>query len=66
MRTLPLTGKAALVTGGGSGLTCARALLRDGRSVTIVGRSGNRLREAARSLGAEARAGLGGSRRKDG
>jgi NAD(P)-dependent dehydrogenase (short-subunit alcohol dehydrogenase family) len=43
--SLPLAGKAALVTGGGSGigLACAKALARDGASVTITGRSPDRL-----------------------
>jgi NAD(P)-dependent dehydrogenase (short-subunit alcohol dehydrogenase family) len=56
---LPLEGKAALITGGGSGigLGCARHLLRDGASVTISGRSEDRLRAAAKELEAEAPAG---------
>lgn len=56
---LALSGKAALVTGGGSGigLACARHLLRDGAHVTIVGRSEDRLRQAAESLAADARGG---------
>ena len=51
-----LTGKTALVTGGGSGigLGCARALVRDGCHVTIMGRSEDRLREAIASLQADA------------
>jgi NAD(P)-dependent dehydrogenase (short-subunit alcohol dehydrogenase family) len=54
-----LAGKAALVTGGGSGigLACARHLLRDGASVTIAGRSEDRLRAAADDLRAEAPSG---------
>lgn len=48
-----LDGQAALVTGGGSGigLACARALLDDGATVTIAGRSEERLKAAAESLG---------------
>jgi NAD(P)-dependent dehydrogenase (short-subunit alcohol dehydrogenase family) len=51
-RPLPLEGTAALVTGGGSGigLASARALLRDGATVTIAGRSEDRLRTAAADL----------------
>jgi NAD(P)-dependent dehydrogenase (short-subunit alcohol dehydrogenase family) len=51
-----LAGKSALVTGGGSGigLACARTLLRDGCSVTLMGRGAERLREAAASLVLEA------------
>ena len=54
-----LAGKAALVTGGGSGigLGCARALVRDGCHVTIMGRSEARLVEAAATLGQDAAAG---------
>ncbi len=50
-----LEGKAAIVTGGGSGigLACARQLLRDGAVVTLVGRSEDRLREGARTLVAD-------------
>ena len=38
---LSLSGKGAVVTGGGSGigLACARALVLDGASVTLVGRT---------------------------
>lgn len=55
---LPLAGQAALVTGGGSGigLECARLLVRDGASVTICGRSAERL-EAGRAVLAEAAGG---------
>lgn len=51
-----LQDQAALVTGGGSGigLACARALLRDGASVTIAGRSEDRLLQAVADLRAEA------------
>jgi NAD(P)-dependent dehydrogenase (short-subunit alcohol dehydrogenase family) len=49
---LPLVGKAALVTGGatGIGLACARSLVRDGATVTIAARREDRLREAADAL----------------
>jgi NAD(P)-dependent dehydrogenase (short-subunit alcohol dehydrogenase family) len=55
----PLAGKAALVTGGGSGigLGCARALVRDGCHVTIMGRTEDRLVGAVASLRKEAAAG---------
>jgi NAD(P)-dependent dehydrogenase (short-subunit alcohol dehydrogenase family) len=54
-----LAGKTALVTGGGSGigLACARHLLRDGATVTIAGRSADKLREAAAALVPDARPG---------
>lgn len=50
--TLALSGQAALVTGGGSGigLACAEALLRDGASVTVAGRGEARLQGAAADL----------------
>jgi 7-alpha-hydroxysteroid dehydrogenase len=53
-----LAGHNALVTGGGSGigLACARHLLRDGATVTLAGRSEDKLRAAAESL-----AGAGGT-----
>jgi 7-alpha-hydroxysteroid dehydrogenase len=56
---LTLQGKAALVTGGGSGigLACARFLLRDGASVTIVGRTAEKLELAAKALSGDAPAG---------
>jgi len=45
MEDLPLAGRAAFVTGGGSGigLACAIHLARDGATVTIAGRSEERL-----------------------
>jgi len=51
-----LAGRAALVTGGGSGigLACARALVRDGCHVTIMGRTEARLRDACATLAADA------------
>ena len=55
-----LAGKSALVTGGGSGigLGCARALVRDGCHVTLMGRSETRLVEAAAALRTDAPAGI--------
>ena len=52
-----LDGKAALVTGGGSGigLACAAHLLRDGAAVTLAGRSKEKLQAAAASLDGEVR-----------
>lgn len=52
----PLAGSAGLVTGGGSGigLACAKALVRDGASVTIAGRSEDRLAAAVDELRAVA------------
>ncbi|MCW2914667.1 MAG: dehydrogenase, short-chain alcohol dehydrogenase like [Actinomycetia bacterium] len=49
-----LSGTAALVTGGGSGigLGCARRLAADGAAVTICGRTESRLQEAAKEIGA--------------
>jgi NAD(P)-dependent dehydrogenase (short-subunit alcohol dehydrogenase family) len=54
-----LEGFAALVTGGGSGigLGCARRLVVDGASVTIVGRTEDRLAAAVEELGGYAAAG---------
>ncbi len=59
MSTLPLAGKAALVTGGGSGigLGCARHLVRDGAAVTLAGRREDRLAQAVEELRADAPAG---------
>lgn len=50
--TTTATGKAALVTGGGSGigLACAQRLARDGMRVTICGRNQERLDAALGSL----------------
>ncbi len=55
MTDLPLAGLAALVTGGGSGigLACAAHLARDGASVTIAGRSQDRLDGALAQLEAD-------------
>ncbi len=54
-----LEGKAALVTGGGSGigLAVARAFLAEGARVVIAGRSADKLARAARELGAGDRVG---------
>ena len=56
---LPLTGRSAFITGGGSGigLECARRLVADGASVTIAGRSLERLEAAKSELDALAAAG---------
>lgn len=56
MNANALAGKHALVTGGGTGIGrgCARALLRDGATVTIVGRRAEVLEEAAAALRPEA------------
>lgn len=58
--SLPLAGRSALVTGGGSGigLASARAVVADGAAVTIAGRSAERLREAAAVLEAIAPPGV--------
>lgn len=49
---LPLAGRFALVTGGGSGigLACAEHLRRDGATVTLMGRSEPRLGDGAAEL----------------
>jgi len=56
MTSPDLSGKAALVTGGGSGigLACARALARRGARVAVAGRTAARLDAAAADLGGEA------------
>lgn len=50
--TTALAGQHAFITGGGSGigLACARAFLRDGARVTLMGRSAERLARAAAEL----------------
>jgi NAD(P)-dependent dehydrogenase (short-subunit alcohol dehydrogenase family) len=51
-----LTGKTALVTGGGSGLgfSIAKALIRHGAKVIIIGRSEEKLQKAVADLGERA------------
>ncbi len=51
-----LSGQHAFITGGGSGigLACARAFLRDGASVTLVGRTEKKLVEAVAGLSGKA------------
>lgn len=55
-----LAGRAALITGGASGigLACAEQLVRDGASVTIAARNEARLRESAARLEALAAEGV--------
>ncbi len=50
--SLPLAGRSALVTGGGTGIgrACAEALVVDGASVTLVGRRADVLDGAAAAL----------------
>jgi NAD(P)-dependent dehydrogenase (short-subunit alcohol dehydrogenase family) len=54
--SLPLAGRAALVTGGGTGIgrACAEALVADGATVTLVGRRADVLEAAAGEIGATA------------
>jgi NAD(P)-dependent dehydrogenase (short-subunit alcohol dehydrogenase family) len=66
-RTRPsggLEGMAVLVTGGGTGIgrACAERLAADGAAVTICGRTGSKLAEAAKRI--EAAAAHGGSVRR--
>jgi NAD(P)-dependent dehydrogenase (short-subunit alcohol dehydrogenase family) len=55
----PLAGTGAFITGGGSGIGLggARHLLRDGATVTLMGRDEGRLAKAASALSAEAPSG---------
>lgn len=55
--TAPLAGKAALVTGGGTGIGfgCARWLVDDGAVVTLAGRRESVLEQAAAQLGDKGR-----------
>lgn len=55
---LQLTGKRALVTGASSGLglACAKALIAEGATVTLVARGAERLEKARASLGPRAHA----------
>ena len=52
-----LDNQHAFITGGGSGigLACARAFLDDGASVTLIGRSAERLQSAAAGLTGDVR-----------
>ena len=49
---LGLAGKNAIITGGsaGIGLACAKALLREGANVIIIGRNEERLENAISAL----------------
>ena len=66
--TLPLDGKAALITGGGTGigLACAQALHADGAHVTLAGRREDVVKAAAAEFGEApllaVRRGVGGRR----
>jgi NAD(P)-dependent dehydrogenase (short-subunit alcohol dehydrogenase family) len=53
-----LKGKVAIVTGGGSGIgrACARAFIREGAKVAVVGRREEPLQEVVRELGTAAMA----------
>ena len=55
MSVAALTNQSALITGGGSGigLACAAILARDGATVTIAGRSKERLDKALAELPAD-------------
>lgn len=57
--TLPLAGRAALITGGSGGIgsACAALLLRDGCSVTLMGRRREALEQTRTRLQSEARGG---------
>lgn len=50
--SMPLTGKTALVTGGSGGIggACAKALLQDGASVTLMGRRHDALQDQQQQL----------------